>query len=96
MSTHVDHVANLLERPERYDLLKKLNAESPSSVWGNNVTGVDLGQLMMETRKIPIKIAPRMRYIIRYTVKMLQVFMNNGSTRRHNLRLTLQGKFQAT
>lgn len=45
--------------------LKKLNAESPTSVWGNNVTEVDLGQLMIETKKIPNKIAPRMRYIIR-------------------------------
>ena len=31
---------------------------------------------MMETKKIPIKIAPLMRYIISNTVKMLKVFMS--------------------
>jgi len=45
--------------------LKKSNAASPASVWGNSVTGVVLGQLTMETTIIPINIAPRIRYIIR-------------------------------
>ena len=61
--------------------LKKLNAESPASVCRNNVTGVDLGQLMMETRKIPIKIAPRTRYIIRYSAKMLTTSVSDQSLR---------------
>ena len=58
--------------------LKKLNAESPASVCGNNVTEVDLGQLMMETKKIPTKIEPRIRYIIKYTGKILQAFVNKN------------------
>jgi hypothetical protein len=49
--------------------LKKLKLASPIGVWGNKVTEVGRGQEIMETRRIPIMIAPRTRYIIMRAVK---------------------------
>jgi hypothetical protein len=51
--------------------LKKLKAASPVGVCGKYVTGVGRGHDMMDVRKIPIKIAPRTRYIIRIKVNIL-------------------------
>ena len=41
--------------------MKKSNAASPASVWGNAVTGVVRGHEMIEVRKMPMRIAPLTR-----------------------------------
>ena len=51
---------------------KKANAAFPSSVCGNVVKGVPRGQEMMDVRKMPIRIAPLTRYIMRKTVRNLK------------------------
>lgn len=52
--------------------LKKSNRSSPDAVCGKYVTAVGRGQEMMLTRKIPMRIAPLIRYSINITVKILQ------------------------
>lgn len=51
--------------------LKKSKASSPASVWGKAVTEVGRGQEMMEVRKMPMRMAPLTRYIIRKVVRKL-------------------------
>ena len=49
--------------------MKKSKLASPIGVEGKKVTEVGRGQEIMETRRIPMMIAPRTRYIIMRTVK---------------------------
>ena len=51
--------------------LKKLNFWSPRPSWGKYVTEVGRGQEMMDTKRMPRRIAPRTRYIINRTVNIL-------------------------
>ena len=53
--------------------LKKSNAALPVSVCGKAVKGVPRGQEIIEVRKIPIRIAPLTRYIMRKTVRKLNM-----------------------
>jgi hypothetical protein len=45
---------------------------SPASVCGKYVTGVGRGQEMMDVKKMPMRMAPRTRYIMRMSVKNLK------------------------
>lgn len=57
--------------------LKKLNKSSPFCVCGKYVTDVLRGHEMIATKKMPSRMAPRIRYSIKNTVRMLRRVENH-------------------